>query len=221
MTIEEYLNEINQNTEKEFEEGKRKILNLSYENFCKILIAKGTYILKVIRKKNEVFYINQKNEDFIKYCFNWLTGSNEFKGNLLTGILVCGAWGVGKTIIMRSIINIYNDSSFKNFNPETNIRIIYAPEFNEAYKTQEYNFFNKIPLFIDDLGKENQLLKDYANDIFPMQKTLMMRDELGALTLATSNLKKEDLKKLYSGTVSDRFEKMFNIYEMENKISLR
>jgi len=220
-TLEDYLKEFYADIDKNVEDNKRRIFNISYENFCKLLIAKGTYILKIIRKKNEMFLINNKNEDFIKYCYNWLTGSAEFKGNLENGILVCGAWGVGKTLILKAFVSVYNDSNFHRPNFDKNILTIHAPEFNEIYKKEGYSFFNKPPLFIDDLGKESQLLKDYANEVYPMQKTLMMRDEYGSLTFATSNLKKEDLKKLYTGTVADRFEKMFNIFEIENTQSLR
>lgn len=223
MKISHYINILNEQTQRQKLENSRRVLNLSYSDFEQILIAKGNHILQVVRKENKDFIINKSNETFIKYCYLWISGNKSFPGNLNSGILACGAWGVGKTLILKSLISIYNDNFlFENFKLNQNIKTIYGCEFND-YFTDKINrkYLHKIPLFIDDLAKEEQQIAEYNNVRFPMQEILMIRNENGALTFATSNLNEQNLLKLYYGTVSDRFNLIFNIFEFKENKSIR
>lgn len=67
-------------------------------------------------------------------------------------------------------------------------------------------------LILDDLGSENEVVRNYGNNLDPIKQLLFMRYENRARTFVTTNYNAEMLKTKYGERLSDRFKEMFKIY---------
>ena len=73
----------------------------------------------------------------------------------------------------------------------------------ERYKTKEM-------LFIDDLGLEPAMVKNFGNEILPIVELLYFRHDRMLFTICTSNLDMNDFEQKYGKRIASRFYEMFN-----------
>ncbi len=149
------------------------------------------------------FVVDAENKKSINQLFYYLIGSEEFEGDLNKGILLIGNIGNGKTVLMESFIDVFNETSDKI------ITSIHAKDIALILAKKDVGYLNKRPLFIDDIGKEQETIKNFGTVIHPLEDVINERYKNFGLTFGTSNFKLEDMP--YSKHMIDRMKQMFNI----------
>ncbi|MCK5342084.1 MAG: hypothetical protein KAR20_01700 [Candidatus Heimdallarchaeota archaeon] len=149
------------------------------------------------------FLVDKDNKEAINQLYYYLIGSDNFDGDPAKGIILMGSIGNGKTVLMESFIDVFNETSGKVM---TNI---HSKDIIRVMSENPVGYFNKRPLFIDDVGKEQGSVKEYGTTIKPMEDLINDRYKNFGLTFATSNYLYSDMS--YSNHTTDRMIQMFNI----------
>ena len=155
-------------------------------------------------------FVESRNRQFegdlsalnIQKVSKWLCEGNR------NGLLLYGTIGSGKTTLMETIIKALT---------------ILAPEIrkyrqsaiditNEAKRdTDKFNDIKKCEmLFIDDLGEEPLIVKNFGNEISPIVELLYYRYDKQLFTIITTNLLDDQIAPTYGERIKDRFNEMFD-----------
>jgi DNA replication protein DnaC len=158
---------------------------------------------------DNTFNVDNDNKEVINQLYYYLIEDPRFKGEHYKGIILIGTIGTGKTLIMETFTDIFNLHASKI--------IINVPSRDvvEVSKKKGQDYLFKRPAYIDDIGKEQVLINDYGTKSKPMEDIVNERYKREALTLATSNLKFEDMP--YSNHTIDRMRQMFNVFVLAGK----
>ncbi|MCK5600297.1 hypothetical protein KAR91_00330 [Candidatus Pacearchaeota archaeon] len=149
------------------------------------------------------FLVDNDNKEAINQLYYFLVGSKEFNGELNKGIILMGSIGNGKTVLMESFIDVFNETSGKI------VTCIHSKDIARINTDNPVGYLNKRPLFIDDIGKEQESIKTYGTIVKPMEDLINERYKNFGLTFATANYKYDDMS--YSNHTIDRMKQMFNI----------
>jgi len=155
------------------------------------------------------FIVDADNKNVINQLYYYLVGSPEFEGDLLKGIILMGAIGNGKTVILETFLDVIDDVANKI------VLRLHSKDVSKVLQENVTGYLNKRPLFIDDMGKEQEAIKNYGTIEHPMEDLFSERYKNFALTFATSNYKFDDMK--YSNHMKDRMKQMFNIIVLPGK----
>lgn len=194
---------------KEQQKVKKIDLNVDPKGFKELFEIQ---LNKIILSRNikRSFEFTEENKRVINQIYFYCTNNKEkFIGNLDKGIMIVGKNGVGKTLILKSFCNTVALLS------TLNITQIHAKKIQKMVLLKEDGFYERRPLLIDDLGKEQKEFIDYGTKISPIPDLLSLRYDNGALTFATSNYNMTTLEKYYGTTITDRFKEMFNIIQLD------
>lgn len=192
----------------------RYSFNVDFEEFNEII---KQFSKQVIERRNEKNTYIATNEDvrIIRLFHDWLI-CNEQNINPNKGILLTGAYGCGKTILLESFYRFYKLLA------ENRVKGFYLPIYTTAIDLVNRVNLNGItlnlinePLFIDDLGREPIEVKNYGNNNSPIIELFLKRYEAGSFTFATSNFKFATLitNEKYGLMVGDRMTSMFTWVE--------
>jgi DNA replication protein DnaC len=185
--------------------------NLSWDDFSVMMTIEGTRQI-LMRNIDREFIIDESNYDCLRKLYVYITGKmNIEKINPSLGILLLGGIGTGKTILMKAFTGVIlrlTSKMFAYFN---------AFDLNRAIITNGTELYSKKPLMIDDLGKEQSLIKDYGTDTRPILELFALRYDTGAITFATSNYKVKTFTEKYGEQTVERFIEMFNVIELIGK----
>lgn len=183
--------------------SKRIYLNISPDDFKEAFVL-GCEIEMLKRGIKKPFLVDDRNKEVINQLYYYIKGSNSFKGDLNKSILLSGAIGTGKTVMINSLCNIIEAGSNKV------ITRMHSKKMNEMIKNSEKGFYDQRPLFIDDLGREPKEANSYGNKSEPLIDLISVRYDLGAWTFATTNFNNKTLTEFYGAAIIDRFNEMFN-----------
>lgn len=137
------------------------------------------------------------------------------------GVIILGNVGVGKTHLLNEYIS-KNYSNYKNFQLLWSTDEL-VDEYDSSPTKQkhiqellQYQFQNRIPLFLDDLGTE-EVLGYGVNRIDVIKRILyrVYRDNIKFY--GTSNLNMEELKERYGTRIVNRIKDRFHIIVLEGK----
>ena len=148
------------------------------------------------------FEVDEFNKEIINQLYYYLNKSENFNGDVEKGIMLIGAIGCGKTAIMDSFVNIVEAYGSKV------IEKIQSKEIAEII-IEKKTFYDKRPLYIDDVGKEAIEIINFGTVIRPIEDLLDTRYRNRSITFATSNFTFDDLQ--YNKHTKDRIKEMFNI----------
>jgi DNA replication protein DnaC len=161
----------------------------------------------VSRNIGKRFHIDKQAIEAVTYLYRYLT-LNDFKGSPDRGLLVMGGIGVGKTVLIKGFASMVQRLSGKSF------YVASAFEINNAVSERGTKGYVKVPMVIDDLGKEPELVNSYGTKTRPILQLFAERYEEGTLTYVTTNYDMDTLSKKYGEQTTDRFKEMFNIIKM-------
>ncbi len=180
--------------------------NVSVNDFSGMFIESATMR---IHATESTYIVDDENKEAINQLFYFLNNSVLFKGDSIKGVLMIGAIGGGKTVLMESFIDIFNEVSGKI------VTLINSKDLVDIQKRYGFDYLNRRPLFIDDIGKEQTIINTYGTVSKPMEDLINDRYKSAGLTFGTSNLKLEDMP--YNKHTIDRMKQMFNVIILPGK----
>ncbi len=193
--------------EKEKANSRRVFIRIDADLFRRIFVL-NTNIELAKRNRDTEFVIDEMNKEVINQLYWYAVGGEKFNGDLKKGIMLVGNLGTGKTLIMSAFLNTVEYASNKI------ITRFHAKEVVSKLKEQEPDYYKTRPLFIDDIGKEPNIINDYGTKLAPISDLFALRYDFGAWTFITTNHGGEELLEKYGGSTVDRFKEMFNIIKL-------
>jgi DNA replication protein DnaC len=215
MGLKEQILESLNNSENNFNQ-RLKINGISYDLFCELMTASVNSILKRRNESNQ-FEICQHTSKVLKSVYAWLNCEETINFN--RGLFIAGNYGCGKSLMLESFYKVYKEIA-------KNTQLLKSPSYWKSDELQKHieekgfsDALTKFPLFIDEIGREPLIIKNYGNDNKPMVELILKRWDNGALTFCTSNFKIETLGKndKYGEMIGDRFKQMFNFIEFKGE----
>jgi hypothetical protein len=212
------ISEIIQTTKEEFEKARMNYTKrrLNFPGFQKedfLELLKMECSTRLLNRGDEgTFEIDEDNSMVIDQLFYYITGNKElFKGSFDKGIMLQGPIGSGKTILLRGFAGVIGkvlDRMFEYYS---------AFDVNRLVVRDGIEKYSKRPLLIDDLGKEQEVIKDYGTDVRPILELFAARYDNGAITFVTTNYNGETFAKKYGQQTVDRFIETFNFIQLSGK----
>lgn len=175
------------------------IVQMNYDEFRELLTAYAQDIL-LQRSVNIPYAIDQNNEPVIKQLYLYFTNNTECIWNLNAGLIFGGKIGCGKSVLIMAFLNLSNDYSRRI------TTMVHSKTLASLIKKNDIEFYEKRPLFIDELGREESLVKDYGSIVKPVIDLFALRYEAGARTYATTNFNYKTLESFYGEFIRSRME---------------
>lgn len=201
-------------------------LPYSYAQFIDLISAYANIIMQE-RRELGLFVVDKFNEPFLKLLWNYTILNRDIeKPEFLSsigvktadfylnkGIMLQGSIGCGKSLIMQSYSHMVTDYAGKYHLP-TNL-FIKSTDLYEDLKSEMK--FLRIPVTVDEFGRENKEVKIYGEEKQPVIKWISKRYDLGALTHGTTNFKFETLEsdEYYGKMIGNRLKSMMNFITLD------
>lgn len=172
-------------------------------------------------KKSGRYYVQDEYVDEnIRMVAGWIEGT-------YASCIMTGGLGIGKTILMKSLMRLFDYIRDPITIPPLRCRqIVYydAAEMCNKYVVSEdvkYEVSNCKVLFIDDLGCEAATYYSYGNVIKPIQEIMMSRYASRLPTVIATNLSLEEIVERYGERVADRVDELYATLEFAAHESFR
>ena len=207
--LNDAINSKSVSNEKTFE-GKRLFSNISAKDFKEVFIHLCNSNLRK-EHPEATFVIDNDNRMIINQLYYYIRGDEQFEGDLYKGIVLIGAYGSGKTTIMRTFADIMEALFQKRH------LFISSYELLDLFtnKTQSIEYYERRPLVIDEMGREMAAIKNYGTERHPMTELITLRYNAHSLTYGTSNFKIESLRDKYGEYVGERLLQMCNFMVLQ------
>lgn len=179
----------------------KSYIEMSYNEFSQLLSANARSIL-LQRHITHDFIIDNDNEHVIYQLYLYFTNNAKCNWNLNAGLIFAGKIGCGKSLLMKSFLKISDEYSRKLTTD------VHSKSLATQIKINGIEYYSRRPLFIDELGREENEVKDYGNVLKPMIDLFSIRYEVGARTYVTTNYKCDSLDKFYGDFIRSRMEEM-------------
>jgi len=191
-------------------EHRSFIPNIYYDDFFKLFKLNAEILLFERGEKTE-YKIDDYNKSALSFICTYLQkceGVDHKKG-----IMIVGDIGTGKTLMLKTAIKIIEKHTIKRF------KQLHSKEVAEAIKEAESGIrsLKKMPMLIDDIGKEQKEAKDYGSAFNPIPDLFALRWDFGSWTFATCNYNFDDLVNFYGRSTVDRMNQMFNIITLKGE----
>lgn len=180
---------------------------MNYEDFKQLITYYAQEIL-VQRSVNAQYTIDRHNGPIIKQLYLYFTNNPECAWNLNAGLVFGGKIGCGKSVLMMAYLNLSNEYSRRR------TTMVHSKTLAGLIKQKGMEFYEKRPLFIDELGREESEVKDFGNVIKPVIDLFALRYEAGSRTYATTNFNFDGLEKFYTAFIRSRMEEMMTLVHM-------
>ena len=185
----------------------------------KTLLGQSANVILERRRERNVFVIDDKNEPVIRQLFLYLKMDSGFSGDMQKGIMLVGKYGSGKTLIMQALADMYNTVIYTLHIQRPLLKFIKSSELLENLKEKTARAYSKMPMIIDEFGREPKQIMDFGNLRSPIIELLCERYDNGAWTNGVSNFTLETLssENQYGKMTGDRIKAMFNFIELKGE----
>ena len=180
--------------------------NTSCEDFKELFMVRAQQAM-ADRKNFSPFIIDDNNRQIINMMYGYIMGQGTIL-NPYIGIVLNGAYGCGKSVLIEAFCMVLNDLTFSEKNK---IKSVHAIELAEQIKNVGVIPYAREPLLIQDLGKENKEMNVYGTIINPITELLAIRAEYGALTFGSTNMDIAAFKKAYKESIYKRITEHVNL----------
>jgi DNA replication protein DnaC len=210
----------------------RTFLPYDFDQFIRLLSGYARLIICERRELDE-FILNENNRPILELLHKYSINDKSIESkdfSLNKGIMLTGAFGCGKSVIMEAYCKMLNFKPRFNDQPqydnhkfiksqrlhdELNFEIRKDIQLDPSYRPK----YSHLTIFIDEFGREPKFSKNFGEDIFPIINWLSFRYDNGLLTHGTSNFKYETLasNEFYGEMIGDRLKSMFNFVVLPGK----
>ena len=193
-------------------------LPFGYDAYKALLGQSADVILERRRERNR-FVIDVANEPVIAQIYLYLKMDERFAGDLHKGVMIVGKYGSGKTLIMQAMVEMYNTMIHTLHIQRQLLKFIKSSELLDALKEKPVSSFSRMPLVIDEFGREPKQIMDFGNLKSPMIELVCERYDNGTWTHGTSNFTLDTLssENQYGKMTGDRIKSMFNFIELKGE----
>ena len=180
--------------------------DISCENFKHLFFIRANQTLVTDHKYLDPFIVDEFNREVLNLLYYYVARTSPEKINSLIGIVIAGAYGCGKSVMMSAFCKVLFDLEFV----KEKVLEIHAIELAEEIRLKGVIPFARIPLLIQDMGKENNSANTWGTKINPISNLLALRAEYGSLTFGSTNMDFDDIKEQYEEYISKRFDEHVN-----------
>ncbi len=182
---------------------------LHFKDYCQ-LFKKCAEQFMILDNDFRDFEFDNYTTPIVEQLYFHLTMNSNFKGELHKGIWLWGETGTGKSIIMSAYMNSIVDLTGRG------IKKVVAVKIGDHVRNPDegYEYFN-MNMFIDDLGREERIVKRYGNESIPMMDIMFRIEKRNYFCLATSQLPIDKFNGIYGGATTRRFHQTFNELELK------
>jgi len=160
-----------------------------------------------IRKNFGDFVIDESNREVLNIMYRYIV-KNNCPINPYIGIILNGAYGCGKSVLIETFCQVLNDLTSDK---SEQIKVVHAIELAEDIKINGVIKYARIPLCIQDLGKEKKEVNHYGTMVNPISELLAVRAEYGALTFGSTNMTLKMFEEAYKEYISKRITEHVNL----------
>ncbi|MDD3195337.1 MAG: hypothetical protein PHU68_06010 [Paludibacter sp.] len=185
---------------------------LDGEQFKELFLLRAKEVLFEHGNPGE-FVIDDHNKEVLILMYNYSVMVVSDKINPLAGIILNGAYGCGKSVMISAFCRVLNDI---NFTSEKIIEM-HAIELSELIKTNGVVPYSRVPLLIQDLGKERNSMNNFGTIIKPIADLLAIRSEYGSLTFGSTNMDKKMFSEQYHEYITKRIVEHVNLVYLPGK----
>lgn len=153
----------------------------------------------------------EDNEPYIRKLAEWLTAPE------YPGLIIFGMVGNGKTTLVNAVADVVNNLG--DGSPNSWMTTIDATRLAALAKTDEEkmrDYIRKPILAVDDLGTEQEVIKNFGNVLNPAVELLLYRYKYRLPTILTTNLRPGEIRYRYGDRVADRMNEMFTRITIKN-----
>lgn len=179
---------------------------MSVEDFESLFKIRARQTLLDHKSKSK-FVVDEFNRPLVDLFYSYAMRTNQDKINSLAGIVLNGAYGCGKSVMISAFCRVLNDLKF--FGKEE-VTEIHAVELADQIRLNGIIPFSKKPLCIQDMGKEPNIVNAFGTVVNPLSNLLAIRAEYGALTYGSTNMTPEMLEEQYHEFIAKRFDEHVN-----------
>lgn len=161
--------------------------------------------------ENEDLKADRETNTVLRTVFSWILGEYEPQ----KGFILTGTYGTGKSSIMKAAMSLIYEMYGKSDLYPTGInepKYISGKKIARIFIDGERTKINELIytglLGIDDFGYESREVRTFGTVVFPFEEIIMERYDRKKIILATTNLKPEQIEKMYGGHVLDRLNQM-------------
>ena len=159
------------------------------------------------------FIIDEHNKEVLILLYNYAMRCISDKINPLAGIILNGAYGCGKSVMISAFCRVLNDINFIG----EKITEIHAIELSELIKTNGVVPFCRTPMLIQDMGKERNSMNNFGTIVKPIADLLAIRSEYGSLTFGSTNMDKKMFSEQYHEYITKRIVEHVNLVFLPGK----
>ncbi|MFR9527688.1 MAG: hypothetical protein SNI45_06410, partial [Rikenellaceae bacterium] len=191
---------------------------LCWEEFVQLFTVSANATLKK-RGCTWDLMIDSGNTPTLQQIHLYLTYNREFRGDLHKGLMLQGAIGCGKSLLMESYAHLQN-WMIRKFSMRYGVAaFINSLELVNRLKTDDVKMYANRPLIIDEFGREPKQMMHYGNVSTPMIDLLCARADRAVITHGTTNFRLETLAsdEYYGAMVGDRLRAMFNFVTLSGE----
>lgn len=178
------------------------------------------YKAEVESRRSGAFLADKATEERVEKAAKWLSG------NYKPGLMLYGRVGSGKSTMARAIVRLigFLYDRYEMGDRRTSVTKCSALELSRI-ATDDISRIDQFKrtkmLFIDDLGVEPPVVKNWGNEFTPVVDLLYSRYDSNRFTIITSNLRGEAFRERYGDRIGDRMLEMFDTIAFEQSLSYR
>lgn len=184
----------------------------SGEEFKELFLIKAKEVMFEHKQIGE-YVVDETNREVLSLLYYYAVRDHS-KINSLAGIILNGAYGCGKSVMISAFCKLLNDIKFTG---QDKIEEIHAIELAEHIRLKGILAYSKKPLLIQDLGKEPNVINTFGTVINPISNLLAIRAEYGAMTFGSTNMDKQMFNDHYKEFITKRIVEHVNLVFLPGK----
>ena len=184
----QHLNPVLQAAQEQLNRQRQRIETIRVQFTCpdfkELFMIRANQVMLEHKNTGE-FIIDDSNREVLNLMFYYATRTNQERINSLAGIVLNGAYGCGKSVMISALCRVLNDLQYCG---KESIEEIHALELSDYIRQKGPIAFARKPLLIQDMGKEDKSVNAFGTVINPIANLLAIRAEYGALTFGSTNM---------------------------------